>query len=315
MLIKLLKNRSDIGAGTRGSDMGIDALEIAAINQEDDFFHRHLFEDIATHNETIYQKNTNSFAKRIEHVQQQCDRVCNSVANNLQQGYFPLVLSGDHSSALGVISGIKKAYPEKKLGVIWIDAHADLHSPYTSPSGNIHGMPLAAAMHLDNLDCSVNQVSKETVESWQELKNIGVLGPKMAPEHVVYFGLRDFEYAEEFLLNQLGIMHFKVEEMRNFGIENSVQKAIRQLETADIIFISFDVDSLDCDQISYGTGTPVKSGFSAEEVSTLLELVISTGKVICLEVAEINPLLDNKGNKMAETAFSILAKVEKQITQ
>jgi arginase len=315
MLIKLLKNRSDIGAGTRGSDMGIDALEIAAINQEDDFFHRHLFEDVATHNETIYQKNTNSFAKRIEHVQQQCDRVCNSVSNNLQQGYFPLVLSGDHSSALGVISGIKKAYPDKKLGIIWIDAHADLHSPYTSPSGNIHGMPLAAAMHLDNLDCSVNQVSKETVESWQELKNIGVLGPKMAPEHVVYFGLRDFEYAEEFLLNQLGILHFKVEEMRNFGIENSVQKAIRQLESADIIFISFDVDSLDCDQISYGTGTPVKSGFSAEEVSTLLELVISTGKVICLEVAEINPLLDNKGNKMAETAFSILAKVEKQITQ
>ena len=315
MIIKLLKNRSDIGAGTRGSDMGIDALEIAAINQEDDFFHRHLFEDVATHNETIYQKNTNSFAKRIEHVQQQCDRVCNSVANNLQQGYFPLVLSGDHSSALGVISGIKKAYPDKKLGVIWIDAHADLHSPYTSPSGNIHGMPLAAAMHLDNLSCSVNHVSKETVDSWQELKNIGVLGPKMAPEHVVYFGLRDFEYAEEFLLNQLGIMHFKVEEMRNFGIENSVQKAIRQLESADIIFISFDVDSLDCDQISYGTGTPVKSGFSAEEVSTLLELVISTGKVICLEVAEINPLLDNKGNKMAETAFSILAKVEKHITQ
>jgi len=315
MIIKLLKNRSDIGAGTRGSDMGIDALEIAAINQEDDFFHRHLFEDVATHNETIYQKNTNSFAKRIEHVQQQCDRVCNSVANNLQQGYFPLVLSGDHSSALGVISGIKKAYPDKKLGIIWIDAHADLHSPYTSPSGNIHGMPLAAAMHLDNLDCSVNQVSKETVDSWQELKNIGVLGPKMAPEHVVYFGLRDFEYAEEFLLNQLGIMHFKVEEMRNFGIENSVQKAIRQLESADIIFISFDVDSLDCDQISYGTGTPVKSGFSAEEVSALLELVISTGKVICLEVAEINPLLDNKGNKMAETAFSILAKVERQITQ
>jgi arginase len=315
MIIKLLKNRSDIGAGTRGSDMGIDALEIAAINQEDDFFHRHLFEDVATHNETIYQKNTNSFAKRIEHVQQQCDRVCNSVANNLQQGYFPLVLSGDHSSALGVISGIKKAYPDKKLGVIWIDAHADLHSPYTSPSGNIHGMPLAAAMHLDNLSCSVNHVSKETVDSWQELKKIGVLGPKMAPEHVVYFGLRDFEFAEEFLLNQLGIMHFKVEEMRNFGIENSVQKAIRQLESADIIFISFDVDSLDCDQISYGTGTPVKSGFSAEEVSTLFELVISTGKVICLEVAEINPLLDNKGNKMAETAFSILAKVEKHITQ
>lgn len=315
MIIKLLKNRSDIGAGTRGSDMGIDALEIAAINQEDDFFHRHLFEDISTHNETIYQKNTNSFAKRIEHVLQQCERVCTHVSESLNNQFFPIVLSGDHSSALGVISGIKKAYPEKKLGVVWIDAHADLHSPYTSPSGNIHGMPLAAAMHLDNLDCGVNQVSIETVDSWQELKNIGVQGPKLLPNHLVYFGLRDFEFAEESLINQFGIMHFKVEEMRNLGFENCLHKAIRQLESTDIIFVSFDVDSLDCDQISYGTGTPVKSGFSSAEVSTLLEMVISTGKVICLEVAEINPLLDNMGNKMAETAFEILAKLEKHIMQ
>jgi arginase len=315
MIIKLLKNRSDIGAGTRGSDMGIDALEIAAINQEDDFFHRHLFVDLPTHNETIYQKNTNSFAKRIDHVQQQCERVSDAVADNLNQGFFPLVLSGDHSSALGVISGLKKAYPEKKLGVIWIDAHADLHSPYTSPSGNIHGMPLAAAMNLDNLACAENQVTKETVESWEELKNIGVQGPKFVPNHLVFFGLRDFEYAEEFLLNQFGISHFKVEEMRDLGIENCVQKAIAQLEETDIIFISFDVDSLDCDQISYGTGTPVKSGFSADEVLVIIESFFSTGKVICLEVAEINPLLDNKGNKMAETAFGILAKVEQHITQ
>jgi arginase len=315
MLIKLLKNRSDIGAGTRGSDLGIDALEIAAINQEDDFFHRHLFEDIATHNETIYQKNTNSFAKRIEHVVQQCERVCNSVSTNLQKGYFPIVLSGDHSSALGVISGLKKAYPDKIIGVVWIDAHADLHSPFTSPSGNIHGMPLAAALNLDNLACRINQVSSETVDSWQELKNIGVLGPKMAPEQVVYFGLRDFEYAEEFLLNQFGIMHLKVEQMRILGMDECVQKAIHHLQSTDIIFISFDVDSLDCDQISYGTGTPVKSGFTSEEALSIIELFISTGKVACLEVAEINPLLDNKGNKMAETAYGILAQIEKQITK
>ncbi|MEY4526139.1 MAG: hypothetical protein RIR57_1510 [Bacteroidota bacterium] len=315
MIIKLLKNRSDIGAGTRGSDMGIDALEIAAINQEDDFFNRHLFEDIDTHNATIYQKNTNSFAKRIEHVVQQCERVCTSVSSNLIKGYFPIVLSGDHSSAHGVISGIKKAYPNKTIGVIWIDAHADLHSPFTSPSGNIHGMPLAATMNLDNLACAVNQVSTETVESWNELKNIGVMGPKMAPNQVVYFGLRDFEYAEEFLLNQYEIMHFKVDQMRNLGIQACVQNAILQLKSTDHIFISFDVDSLDCDQISYGTGTPVKSGFTSDEVLSIIELIISTGKVACLEVAEINPLLDNKGNKMAETAFGILAKLEKHITQ
>ena len=146
MTIKIIKNRSDIGAGTRGSDMGIDAIEIAAINQNNDYFHRHLYQDVETHNETIYNKYNNNFAKRIEHVVEQCERVSNAVCESINDGFFPIVLSGDHSSALGTISGIKAAHPNKNLGVIWIDAHADLHSPYTSPSGNIHGMPLAAAM-------------------------------------------------------------------------------------------------------------------------------------------------------------------------
>lgn len=315
MIIKLLKNRSDIGAGTRGSDMGIDALEIAAINAENDFFHRHLFGDIPTHNETIYQKNTNSFAKRIDHVVQQCERVCTYVSSTLENNYFPIVLSGDHSSALGVISGIKKAYPDKQLGVAWIDAHADLHSPFTSPSGNIHGMPLAAAMRLDNLDSAVNDVSEETVESWNALKNIGLPEPKFSSDHLVFFGLRDYESAEESIINQQSILHYKVDEIRSEGLAYCVNQAIQKLEGVDLIFISFDVDSLDCDQISYGTGTPVKSGFSADEVLAIMELFISTGKVVCLEVAEINPLLDNKGNKMAETAFDVLAKLEKYIMQ
>lgn len=315
MIIKLLKNRSDIGAGTRGSDMGIDALEIAAINAENDFFHRHLFGDIPTHNETIYQKNTNSFAKRIDHVVQQCERVCTYVSSTLENNYFPIVLSGDHSSALGVISGIKKAYPDKQLGVVWIDAHADLHSPFTSPSGNIHGMPLAAAMRLDNLDSAVNDVSEETVASWNALKNIGLPEPKFSSDHLVFFGLRDYESAEESIINQQSILHYKVDEIRSEGLAYCVNQAIQKLEGVDLIFISFDVDSLDCDQISYGTGTPVKSGFSADEVLAIMELFISTGKVVCLEVAEINPLLDNKGNKMAETAFDVLAKLEKHIMQ
>jgi arginase len=315
MIIKLLKNRSDIGAGTRGSDMGIDALEIAAINADNDFFHRHLFEDIPTHNETIYQKNTNSFAKRIDHVVQQCERVCGYVSSTLENKYFPIVLSGDHSSALGVISGIKKAYPDKKLGVVWIDAHADLHPPYTSPSGNIHGMPLAAAMKLDNLDCAENDVSKETVESWNALKNIGLPEPKFSSDHLVFFGLRDYESAEENIINQQAILHYKVEEIRSEGLANCVNQAVQKLNDVELIFVSFDVDSLDCDQISYGTGTPVKSGFSSDEVLAIIELFISTGKVVCLEVAEITPLLDNKGNKMAETAFDVLAKLERHIAQ
>jgi arginase len=312
--IKLLKNRSDIGAGTRGSDLGIDALEIAAINQNNDFFHRHLFQDIVTHNETIYQKNTNSFAKRIEHVAEQCNRVCDAVSTALLQNYFPIVLSGDHSSALGTISGIKKAHPNKTLGVIWIDAHADMHSPYTSPSGNIHGMPLAAALGLDHADIQVNQISDDTISHWNVLKSIGTNGPKLTPNNLVYFGLRDFELAEKQVIEEASISNFTVEQLRENGLKNTLATIIKKFEDVDEIYISFDVDSMDCDQISYGTGTPVKSGFLPDEINQILEQLISTQKVVCLEIAEINPLLDNKGNKMAETAFQILSNFEQQLT-
>ena len=312
--MKLLKNRSDIGAGTRGSDLGIDALEIAAINQDNDFFHRHLFQDIVTHNETIYQKNTNSFAKRIEHVAEQCNRVCDAVSTAILQNYFPVVLSGDHSSALGTISGIKKAHPNKKLGVVWIDAHADIHSPYTSPSGNIHGMPLAAALSFDHKHLQVNEISEDTIRYWNVLKNIGTTDPKLKPENLVYFGLRDFEPAEKQVIEEASISNYTVEQLRENGLQNILAAIIKKFEDVDEIYISFDVDSMDCDQISYGTGTPVKSGFLPDEINQILEQLFFTKKVVCLEIAEINPLLDNKGNKMAETAFQILSNFEQQLT-
>jgi arginase len=314
MVLTLIKNRSDIGAGTRGSDMGIDALEIAAINADNDFFNRHLYQDVVTHNETIYQKNTNSFAQRIEHVAEQCNRVCDAVANSLQKNFFPIVLSGDHSSALGTISGIKKAYPNKKLGVIWIDAHADIHSPYTSPSGNIHGMPLAAALGLDHTHIQVNEISDDTISHWTNLKNIGVNGPKLTPNHLVYLGLRDFEPAEKQVIEAASISNYTVEKLREQGLQNTLDTIIKKLEEVDYLYVSFDVDSMDCDQISYGTGTPVKSGFLPEEINQILQQLVSTNKVVCLEIAEINPLLDNKGNKMAETAFQILSNFEQQLT-
>ena len=315
MNIKIIKNRSDIGAGTRGSDMGIDAIEIAAINQNNDFFHRYAFVDVKTHNESIYHKNTNNFAKRIEHVKEQCQRVSDAVKETITSGNFPIVLSGDHSSALGTISGIKAANPEKTIGVIWIDAHADLHAPYTSPSGNIHGMPLAAAMNMDNLGAKINEPGENTAKQWDELKNIGIPGPKIIPAHLVYFGLRDFETAEKHIIDQYEILFFEVEETRAKGLEFCIQKALKQLNSCDQIYISFDVDSLDCDRVSYGTGTPVPIGFSSGEIKELLALFITTKKVCCVEFTEVNPLLDNKGNKMAETAFEILDQLVVDLTR
>ena len=312
--IKIIKNRSDIGAGTRGSDMGIDAIEIAAINANNDYFTRFDFVDVETENESIYNKVKNTYMKRIEHVSYQCKRVCNAVNDSLNEQSFPLVISGDHSSALGTISGIKKTFPEKRLGVVWIDAHADMHSPFTSPSGNIHGMPLAAALGEDNIENRINKVSTNSIHYWENMKNMGIKGSKLKPENLVYFGVRDTEDPEDNQMQKLALRNYMVHEIRHRGLEVCVDEALDKLKDCDMIYISFDVDSMDCDLISYGTGTPVSKGFDEFEIIKIIDRIIKSNKVICMEFVEVNPLLDNKGNKMGETAFVVLDQVTKTLT-
>jgi arginase len=313
--IKIIKNRSDIGAGTRGSDMGIDAIEIAAINKENNYFDQFEFVDVSTENESIYNKVNNSFAKRIGNVLNQCTRLSNHVKVTLQEKTFPIVLSGDHSSALGTISGIKAAYPRETVGVVWIDAHADIHSPYTSPSGNIHGMPLAAALSEDNLDFQINDINRETSDLWERMKNVGIPGAKVTADNVVYFGVRDTEEPEDKQIENLNIKNYTVAEIRFRGLEKCVNEAIDKLSNCDVIYISFDVDSMDCDMISYGTGTPVAKGFDQQEVTQIMQQFVSTKKVVCVEFVEVNPLLDLKGNVMAETAFEVLDDLTKTIKE
>jgi arginase len=307
--IKLIKNRSDIGAGTRGADMGIDALEVAAINENNAYFTQFPHIDVESENETIYNKVNAIFAKRITSVKEQCQRVANAVKEALNNEFFPIVISGDHSSALGTISGIKASYPEKRLGVVWIDAHADLHSPFTSPSGNVHGMPLAAALDVDNIENRINGVTDYTQNEWDALKSIGIEGAKIEARDLIFFGVRDTESPEEKLMESLGIRNYMVHEMRYRGFETCLQEAVDQLSDCDMVYISFDVDSMDCDYVSYGTGTPVAKGFHPDEVEYIINALIESGKVICLEIAEINPLLDRKGNRMAEAAFYVLNSV------
>lgn len=307
--IKIIKNRSDIGAGTRGSDMGIDAIEIAAINIENDFFNIHPYIDIQTHNETIYNKNNNTFAKRINFVCEQCERLREGVKKELQKGFFPLILSGDHSSALGSISGIQKANPDKEIGVIWLDAHADIHTPYSTPSGNIHGMPLAAALSIDNKEFSKNKVSDSTENNWLRMKNMGDKVPLIKPENLIYFGVRDTEKEEDQIIQSKKIKNFSVNDVRNIGLKSCIDQTIDQFVSTDLIYISFDIDALDCDLLSRGTGTPVSKGFLTEEIIPIIKEVKDTGKLVALEICEINPLLDNKGNQMADSAFEIISSV------
>jgi len=304
--LKFIKNRSDIGAGTRGSDMGIDAIEIAAINAGNDYFTRFPYIDLETDNETVYTKVNTNFAKRITHVREQCQRVSLAVEQALRDHYFPIVLSGDHSSALGTISGVKAQFPDRRLGVIWIDAHADLHSPYTSPSGNVHGMPLAAVLNEDNTEHQINEVADQTLREWQRMKNIGTPGPKVKPDDLIFFGVRDTELPEDQLRDRYGIRNYMVHEIRYRGLDACLDEAIAKLDACDMLYISFDVDSLDCDLISRGTGTPVSKGFDPDEVKAIINRLLATHKVACLEICEVNPLLDHKGNRMAEAAFEVL---------
>ena len=202
--IKIIKNRSDIGAGTRGSDIGIDALEIAAINSNNDFFNKYLFDDVKTHNESIYDKVKCTFAKRIGFVLEQCERLRDKVFKNLNEGYFPLILSGDHSSSIGTMAAIHKHLMGNDFGVIWIDAHADLHTPFTTPSGNVHGMPLAAALGSTNPLNKVNEVDNYTLSNWNKLTKLGFSYPILKSKNLVYLGLREIEKQEkEYIIKKI----------------------------------------------------------------------------------------------------------------
>ncbi|MCY3998141.1 MAG: arginase [Flavobacteriaceae bacterium] len=305
----ILKNRSDIGGANRGSDMGIDALEVAAINAENDFFNRLPYTEIDTHNETVYNKVHNTFAKRIEFVTQQCLRVKIAVENTLKNNQFPLVLSGDHSSAIGTIAGIKSAYPNKNIGVIWIDAHGDLHTPWSSPSGNIHGMAMAAALGLENNRHPKNRVSNQTINYWMKLKGLGGTSPMINPRNLIYFGIRSIEPEEKLLIEQEKIVCFPVHEVRCRSIKECLREATNQLSSVDFIYVSFDVDALDSDLVSDGTGTPVSKGFDAQEMIDLIKGFFKTKMVIALEICEVNPLLDTKGNSMADSTFEIINQI------
>lgn len=302
--IKIIEVKSEIGAGTRGASLGVDALKIAALDFMSNFFVNFPSDIVETENNLLYEPIESPYAKRIEGVKTIYERVAKAVETNLKSGLFPLVLAGDHSSAGGTIAGIKMAKPKSRLGVIWIDAHADIHSPYTTPSGNMHGMPLAVSLNEDNLDCQVHNPDEATVKLWNELKNIGKICPKILPEDIVFIALRDTEKEEDYILKKLGIKIIPVSEVRKKGIEHVARQALLTLKQCDDIYVSFDVDSLDS-SISRGTGTPVANGLKEREAEDLLASLMQNHKICCFEITEVNPTLD-KENLMAEIAFNVL---------
>ena len=302
--IKLIEIPSEIGAGTRGASLGIDAIKIAAMDFMSNFFIHFPSEKIPHENKLLYEPIESPYAKRIKGIAALYEKVSKAVSESMKNNFFPVVLSGDHSMAGATIAGIKMARPNGTLGVIWVDAHADLHTPYTTPSGNLHGMPLAAAINEDNEECSVHELDEETVKQWNFLKTIGNIAPKVSPEHVVFISLRDFEKEEKHLIDKYGMKVISTSEVRRKGPDNIVRSVTRYLSECTDIYISFDVDSLDS-AISKGTGTPVSNGLREREAEDLISKFMQNRKVCCFEITEVNPTLD-KENLMSEIAFNIL---------
>ncbi|MHB1922817.1 MAG: arginase [Chitinophagaceae bacterium] len=302
--IKIIEVKSEIGAGTRGASLGVDAIKIAALDFMSNFFVHFPTEEIETENKLLFEPIESPFAKRIKGMITMYERVSKSVCETIKANWFPIILSGDHSTAGATMAGIKMARPKSKLGVIWIDAHADLHTPFTTPSGNLHGMPMAAAIGEDNLECKVHEVDEHTIKLWNQLKNIGKIHQKVAPEDVVFISLRDFEKEEENLINHFGMKVFTTGEVRRKGSENIARSVFRYLSDCELIYVSFDVDSLDS-SLSKGTGTPVSNGLKEREAEDLVSKFMQHRKICCFEITEVNPTLDRE-NLMAEIAFNIL---------
>lgn len=310
--VKFIEVKSEIGAGTRGASMGVDAIKTAALDYGSNLFNKLDSIEVPNENKLLFEATGSPYAKRIKGVFHLCERVANAVRSSLKNNEFPIVLAGDHSTSAGTIAGIRMANPRQRLGVIWVDAHADLHSPWTTPSGNMHGMPIAASLSEDNVTNRMNKPDKETIEWWTKMKKMGNIVPKIDYSEIVFIALRDVEPEEQYLLKKHKVKVFSTAEVKRNGVEKIARDALAHLSRCQLLYISFDVDSMDS-SISKGTGTPVRNGITEKEAGSLLVRLIQNEKVCCFEVAEVNPTLD-KENLMAENTFEILQRVVSQLT-
>jgi len=238
------------------------------------------------------QKITNPKLKYVNQIVKTSTILAKKVEKTLEMGRFPLCIGGDHSMALGSLAGIS-AYCKKnklKLGLIWIDAHADMNTDITSPSGNIHGMPLAASLGLGN----------------EKLTKIYGFSPKLKAENCALIGIRSIDKMEKENIKKLNLPVYTMTDIDKLGINRIITKVLRQFkEKVDHIHVSFDLDAVD-PSISPGVGTPIPGGLSFREAHLLMEAIADCGCMSSLEITEVNPILDNK-NQSAQFAVEIIS--------
>lgn len=296
---------SELGAGTEGSSGGFSAIASASSNQAENalvVFNSSNIVKVETVQSSRRLNPDFVNAKNLSEIVTMYKRISIGIENSVLDNKFPVVISGDHSNAGGTISGLKKSYMNSRICLVWIDAHADLHSPFTTPSGNVHGMAVATAIKENNIDNAINEPSDKIIDLWSKLSGDE---RRVNPSDIVYVGLRSVEDAESFLIHKYGMGVHTVNDLRAKGVDRIVKDIGLQLDQCDVIYVSFDVDSMD-PSVSNGTGTPVNNGLSKQEALELLKALASHSKVKCIEFTEINPSLDTKGEPMGEVAGQLL---------
>lgn len=310
-LIRLVEVPSELAGAKLGASGGIDALKCYCDEKNCGYFKNYPTITIKDENQALKRPTPFKHAKYIDSLSKVLKRVATNIENLRKDNFFPIIMAGDHSTAAGTLIGLLNAHKDQRVGVVWIDAHADMHTPYTSPSGNMHGMPLAIVQGIDNIECKINELSQKEKSYWDKLKALTSLHVK--PQDIVFCALRDFEKAEESLIKKNNIKNYTAEDITYNGTKNIVKSIFEDLKNCDHIYISFDVDSIDPLYIP-GTGTPVDFGLSFEQAMQLNIELIKNKKVCCWEMAEINPRLD-KQNISGKYSFEILDRVTSMLIE
>ena len=292
MIVHVLGVPMDLGSGRRGVDMGPSAIRIAGIDAAlQELGHKVVDEgDVAIKN-MEQLKVGDVRARYLSEITRVSTLVSRKVERIMAKGHFPLVLGGDHSIAAGTISGIAAFARRKgkKLGVLWIDAHGDINTPESSPSGNIHGMPLAALLGFGP----------------RQLTAIGGASRKVAPENVALIGIRSLDAGEKSRLKETGVQVHTMSYIDRHGIHRVMTKALaRVTDGTDYLHVSFDLDAVD-PTLAPGVGTPVKGGLDYREAHVIAELLHDSGVMTSLELVEVNPILD-QGNTSAVFAVELV---------
>ncbi len=289
--IDLIGVPMDLGAGRRGVDMGPSALRYSGLQAALEQL-GHVVNDtgdlpVAGPEQ---QPVRDDRAKYLEEIAQTCRRLADRVAASKSASRTPLVIGGDHSIAMGTGLGMAMAKPG--FGVLWIDTHSDINTPDTSPSGNVHGMPIAALLGLEPAGRMTRAMG------WEQ--------PLLTPERLVMLGVRDVDQGERRLLKQCGIKLFTMSDVDRMGVAAVIDTALEYLsDQCDGLYVSFDMDVLD-PNVAPGVGTPKEGGLTYREGHLIMETIAESGRLWALEVVEINPILD-VGNKTARVARDLIA--------